>query len=63
MVISVTFGAVFLAGGITLPALLVLMGSNYVFKVVVALADTVPFYLLTIRLRNYLDIDNHKVFE
>jgi uncharacterized integral membrane protein (TIGR00697 family) len=62
MVISVTFGAAFLAGNITVSALLVLMGSNYVFKLIVALLDTVPFYALTHYLRRYLAIDSAKVF-
>ncbi len=63
MVISVTFGATFLAGDITVAALLVLMGSNYLFKMFVALADTLPFYYLTGRLKRYLEIDNIHVFE
>jgi hypothetical protein len=63
MVISVTFGATFLAGGITLGALLVLMGSNYLFKMFVALADTLPFYYLTGRLKRYLRIDNLHVLD
>jgi queuosine precursor transporter len=63
MVITVTFGATFLAGGISLAAMLVLMGSNYLFKMFVALADTLPFYYLTGKLRRYLEIDNVQVFE
>jgi hypothetical protein len=63
MVITVTFGATFLAGGISLGALLVLMGSNYIFKMLVALIDTVPFYYLTGRLKRYLQIDNVHVLE
>lgn len=63
MVIGVTFGAAFLAGDITVAALLVLMGSNYLFKMCVALADTLPFYYLTSRLKRYLHIDNVHVFE
>jgi len=62
MVISITFGAVFLAGNITIGALLILMGSNYLFKVCAALLDTLPFYLLTYKLKAYLEIDNTKVF-
>jgi hypothetical protein len=58
MVISVTFGAVFLAGDMTAEAMLVLIGSSYLFKVLVALADTVPFYLGTHYLKRYLQIDN-----
>jgi queuosine precursor transporter len=58
MVIGVTFGAAFLAGGITLAQLLVLMGSNYLFKMVVALADTLPFYGAVHYLRRYLQVDD-----
>ncbi len=63
MVISVTFGAAFFAGNITVQALLVLMGSNYLFKMTVALVDTLPFYYLTGRLKRYLRIDNVHVLE
>jgi len=58
MVISVTFGAVFLAGGMTIEAMLVLVGSNYLFKMIVALADTLPFYAATGYLKRYLQVDN-----
>ena len=57
-VISVTFGAAFLAGQYTIAALLVLIGSNYVFKVTVAVVDTVPFYIGTHYLKRYLGVDN-----
>jgi len=63
MVISVTFGAAFLSGQITIAAMLVLMGSNYLFKMLVALADTIPFYYLTGKLRKYLDIDSTLVMD
>jgi uncharacterized PurR-regulated membrane protein YhhQ (DUF165 family) len=63
MVISVTFGATFLAGDITIAALFVLMGSNYLFKMFVALADTLPFYYLTSRFKRYLQIDNTLVMD
>jgi hypothetical protein len=59
----VTFGATFLAGDITLQAVFVLMGSNYLFKMFVALADTLPFYYLTSKLRNYLQIDTTLVMD
>lgn len=45
MVITVTFGAQFLAGVMSAGAMLVLMASNYLFKLCVALADTLPFYM------------------
>ena len=63
MVISVTFGATFLAGDITVMALLVLMGSSYLFKMAVALMDTLPFYYFTGKLKRYLKIDNVLVFD
>ena len=56
MVVSVTFGAAFLAGNMTLRNLLILVGSSYVFKVVAAALDTLPFYALTAYLRRYLQI-------
>ena len=61
MVISITFGAAFLAGNIAFKALLVLIGSNYLFKMTVALVDTGPFYLLVHHLKKYLQIDNTQV--
>lgn len=62
-VISVTFGAAYLAGDFTLKAMLVLVGSSYVFKMLVALADTIPCYILVAKLKRYLDIDNEQVFD
>ena len=61
MVISITFGAAFFAGDIAFKALLVLIGSNYLFKMAVALVDTGPFYLLVHQLKHYLQIDNTQV--
>lgn len=58
MVIAVTFGAAYLAGNIALATLFVLMGSNYLFKMTVALADTGPFYALTHWLRRYLRFED-----
>lgn len=58
MVVSVTFGAAFLRGDITLNALAVLVGSNYLFKAAVALLDTGPFYLAVHYLRRYLQLDS-----
>ncbi len=63
MVITITFGAVFLAGDMGLQTLIVLMASNYLFKMLAALCDTLPFYLLVYKLRRYLDIDPLKVNE
>ncbi len=56
-VISVTFGAAFVAGHIRLEQMLLLMGSNYLFKCCVAVADTGPLYLLVGFLRRYLQIE------
>ena len=57
-VVSVTFGAAFLAGDFTVATILVLIASNYVFKVFVAVADTAPFYAGTHYLKRYLQVDN-----
>lgn len=61
MVISVTFGATFIAGGMTLGAMLVLMGSNYLFKMCCALADTPFFYLGVHYLKRYLDLSDEEI--
>jgi uncharacterized PurR-regulated membrane protein YhhQ (DUF165 family) len=57
MVVSVTFGAAWLADTISTPQLLVLMASNYAFKFCTSVADTLPFYLLTARFKRYLQLD------
>lgn len=57
MVITVTFGAVYLAGGLSLQQMLVLMGSNYLFKLCAALLDTIPLYAAVHYLRRYLHIE------
>lgn len=57
MVITVTFGAAFLRGDMLFHTLLVLIGSNYLFKAIVALLDTGPFYLLVHTLRKYLKLE------
>jgi queuosine precursor transporter len=54
MVITVTFGAQFIAGAISGGTLLVLMASNYMFKLFAALADTLPFYAGVHYLKKYL---------
>jgi uncharacterized integral membrane protein (TIGR00697 family) len=56
VVITVTFYASVAAGLMSWQALLTLMGSNYLFKMVAALLDTIPFYFLVYRLRKYLQI-------
>jgi len=57
MVIFITFWAQWMAGERTFAGLMTLVGSNYLFKLVVALADTVPFYLGVFFLMHYLRID------
>jgi uncharacterized PurR-regulated membrane protein YhhQ (DUF165 family) len=57
MVIAVTFGAAFMRGEMTFQALLVLIGSNYLFKATVALLDTGPLYILVHYLRGYLQLE------
>ncbi len=57
MVITVTFGAAFLRGDMVFQTLLVLIGSNYLFKATVALLDTGPLYLLVHVLRKYLQLE------
>jgi uncharacterized PurR-regulated membrane protein YhhQ (DUF165 family) len=61
MVISVTFGAAFLRGEVTVNALLILIGSNYLFKATVALIDTGPFYLGVHYLRRYLQLEPNQL--
>ena len=62
MVISITFGAVYLAGQMSLDQLLVLVGSSYLFKMTVALADTLPFYGLVHWMRSYLKMSDDEEF-
>ena len=57
MVITVTFGAAFLRDEMDFRTLLVLIGSNYLFKATVALLDTGPFYLGVYYLRRYLRLE------
>ena len=56
MVVSITFGAAYLAGDVGIMTLLALMGSNYLFKFCVAIADTIPFYLAVGFLQKYLNL-------
>jgi uncharacterized PurR-regulated membrane protein YhhQ (DUF165 family) len=59
-VISITFGAVLLAGDISFSVVLGLMLSNYLFKMASALADTPIIYLLVHKLRPYLELGEHE---
>jgi uncharacterized PurR-regulated membrane protein YhhQ (DUF165 family) len=61
MVITVTFGAAFLRGDMTLKMMAILVGSNYLFKATVALLDTGPFYLGVYYLRRYLHLQPGEV--
>jgi len=56
MVITVTFGAAFIAGEMAVATLLTLVGSNYAFKAICALLDTIPLYLAVHWLRKYLEL-------
>ncbi|MFQ5590100.1 MAG: queuosine precursor transporter [Phycisphaerae bacterium] len=56
-VIFIVFWHQFASGEKTLSAMLALVGCNYLFKVCVAAADTIPFYLGVHFLRGYLQID------
>ncbi len=53
----------FLSGRITLAGIFVLKGSNYLFKMFVAFADTLPFYYLTRKLSDYLQINTKLVMD
>ena len=59
MVVTVTFGAVYWRGEMAFNTLLVLVGSNYAFKALSALADTLPLYVLVRWLRKYLELGPH----
>ncbi len=61
MVITVTFGAQFFAGAMSGGALLVLMAHNYLFKMCVALADTLPFYAGVHYLKRYLQLTDEEL--
>lgn len=56
MVVTVTFGAVYWRGEMAFNTLLVLVGSNYAFKALSALLDTLPLYALVHWLRRYLEL-------
>lgn len=60
MVISITFGAAFLRGDMAFKALLILVGSNYLFKATVALLDTGPLYALVHILRKYMRLEKNE---
>lgn len=55
-VMSITFGWAVWHGKMALSAFFALMLSNYLFKMVAALLDTIPFYFFVLKLRRYLEI-------
>ncbi len=61
MVISVAFSAQFFAGLISAGAILVLIVNTYLFKVFVALADTLPFYIGVHYLKKYLKFTDEEL--
>lgn len=61
IVIGITFSAAYFAGEISLAILLTLMASNYLFKLLAALLDTLPLYWLVGKLSRYLQIDHRVV--
>ncbi|HKI73399.1 MAG TPA: queuosine precursor transporter [Pseudomonadales bacterium] len=60
-VITVTFGAQLLLGKVAFATFLILMGSNYLFKFVVALCDTLPFYVGVHYLSRYLELTDEEL--
>lgn len=56
-VIFITFWASLSRGEMTMGALWALVGSSYLFKLVVAAVDTIPFYIGVKYLTGYLKID------
>jgi len=56
-VIFIVFWPQFTSGNKTFAAMLALVGSNYLFKVTVAAADTVPFYIGVHYLKGFLHLD------
>ena len=58
VVIGITFGAVIIAGDMGWQAVLILVFSNYLFKLFSALADTPIIYVLVAKLRPYLGLSN-----
>ena len=57
VVIGITFGAAFLRGEQTFQTLMILIGSNYLFKMIAALLDTAPLYVCVHYLGRYLRLE------
>lgn len=60
MVIFITFRIQFFEGEKTIRDMAILIGSNYLFKMVIAALDTLPFYVGVHYLSRYLKIDSHR---
>jgi len=60
-VIAITFGATYLRGEMSFEVIFGFFLSNYFFKFVAALLDTIPFYIGSHFLKGYLEIDPLKV--
>lgn len=60
-VASIVFGAAFYRGEIGLKAVLVILFSNYAFKMLAALVDTLPFYLGVRYLGPYLRMSREEI--
>ena len=59
-VVLITFWGLITSGDMPLKQVLVLIGSGYLFKMIIALLDTIPFYLGVSWLSRYLEIDPHE---
>ena len=57
MVVAITFGAAYNRGDMELGTMLGLIRDGYLFKMTVALVDTIPVYVLVAWLSKYLEID------
>ncbi len=55
-VITITFGMALWQGSMGLKPFMVLLMSNYLFKMIAALLDTIPFYYIVFKLRRYLEL-------
>lgn len=61
MVVTVTFGAQYLAGNMSAGQMFGLMGDNYMFKLTVALLDTIPLYIAVHYLKKYLQLSDEEI--
>ena len=56
-VVLITFWASIFSGEMTVSVILTLIVSGYSFKLLIALADTIPFYIGSHYMKKYLQID------